>query len=63
METTDGVFIPSIKYDASIKEEDGQIFNDIDWRKLKLTKTNLTRMKIESLKPADYAYHNKYGYL
>lgn len=53
IETQDGTYLPSVKYDTNIKEDDGEAFNGIEWRKLKLAKSKLTKVKIESLKPSD----------
>jgi hypothetical protein len=63
IENSEGLYVPSFAYDTNITEDDGKALNAIEWRKLKLTKTNLSKVRLESLKPSDYAYHSEYGYL
>jgi len=63
IETAEGLYLPSASYDNNISEEDGQALCEIEWRKLKLTKKNLSKVRLEILKPSDFAYHKDFGYL
>jgi len=46
-----------------LKESESETLNAIEWRKVKIVKKGINKVKLESLKPGDVAYHDHYGYL
>lgn len=62
-ETEEGNNIPSVNYDQSINENEGEALNSIEWKKVKIVKRNLNKTKIEALKTGEIAYHRDYGYV
>jgi hypothetical protein len=62
-ETDTGAYIPSTNYDSSLAEVEGDSLNDIDWKKVRIAKKNLTKVRLESLKPGEIVYKKDYGYL
>ena len=48
-----------------MQEQDGDALNSIDWKKISITKSGLTKQSNweKSLKPGDIVYHTNLGYL
>ena len=62
-EDAEGQFVPASNYDDALRENDGEELNKIEWRKLKLVKKELNKVKLDGLKPGDVAYHQVHGYV